>query len=424
MSIDCLGFFLEFCDIMNKLRVYLSEISVCMAVVVMILSMQPWFVWGKSYMISIPLMLFLLLRFAISINGQYNFKKMPVITILLLVLWYLWYGLFKASYMDITEPFTVSFTKILPLFLIMIMGYFEKKKIVIYVTKLFAIILFVSIVAYCFYIIGFPLPYEIIEHPTNTVYNGFANFYFFIVESKFDVLEYLRFRSVFTEPGHVGMMCALYLYINEYDFKKWYNVIILLALVMSFSFAAYVLLLCGWMLYAKAVRLSFKPIILVLSLAILSAISLEICTLNKENKGVVSIYILERAKFDENKGLSGNNRNDEFFLNYYENFSEKIDYFVGVGRDEFRENFQGTPNSSYRNFIVQYGVIGLIIFIGIFFSILLYYPTRLGWGLFVLFLLSFIQRPYWIWEAQSYMFIAVIYVYYYESKFKMNDVRR
>lgn len=402
----------------SKVQLLLSKLSVVMASFVMILSIQPWFIWGKNYVFVFLLCVFLLLRLILSVSGKCNLKNLSIATMFSLLFWYLWYGLFNASNTDKLEPLTLIFTKILPLVFIILMSYYEKKQVVSYTVKIFALILIISTLSYCLYLAGVPFRYELIEHPTNTFYKGFANFYLFILEAKFDAVEFLRFRSVFTEPGHVGMMCALYLYVNKYDLKKWYNIIMLFVLVISFSFAAYVLLILGWMIYIKAVKLSFRPIALAVFIAVLSAMLLEIYTITNENKGVVSTYIIERAMFDDKKGLVGNNRNDDYFLNFYDDFSSQYNYFTGIGREKFGQLFSGTPNSSYRNFIVQYGIIGLILFILIFFSVLLHCPTSLGIGLFILFFLSFIQRPYWDWEAQSYIYISAIYIYYYESKLK------
>lgn len=406
---------------MIKEKRFLSNLSIYFAVLVIICSMSPWFVWGKSYIMVILLGLFLLSRSFEMSYYHYNLKDTPIYTTLLLLLWCLWYSYHCFQNIEMGKFLVPFLTQILPLFFVIILKFDEKKKVIEQTTKLFAIILAISLLYYCLFLIGLPLPYKIIQHPTNLVYSSFANYYLFIIEATFDATEFLRFRSIFTEPGHVGMMCALYLYINKYQIKKWYNATILAVLIASFSFAAYVLLACGWLIYLRASRLSLKPVFLTIIAVIIVAISIEILTTPKgADKGILSTKILDRTQYDEEKGISGNNRNDYNFNSYYKEFSQRPDYFMGIGLDEYGKKFASTPNSSYRCFIVQYGLIGLIIYLSMFLSLVLYRPSRLGIGMFFLFSLSFIQRPYWIWAAQSFMFVAATYMFYYESKSSRN----
>lgn len=390
----------------------LSNISIISGTIVVLLSMQPWFSWNKPY-IAVFEVVFLISSFLILIHRKTILSRgIYILPIFFLFIWYVWFGLYKSSKSDILEPFTLFFTQILPLFFIYNMSLDEKKHIKEYVIKSFAIILLISLFFYLLFIIGIPLQYEVLEHPINKTYNSFANYYFFIIELNFDSKEFLRFRSIFTEPGHVGMMCALYLYISEYEIKKWYNIVILAALIFSFSFAAYVLLFVGWFIYLWASYRNIKPFILMILLIVSLMFAIDTYTARSTSEGVVSTLILDRAKYDKDKGIAGNNRNDETFKIYYDQFSDKIDYLIGAGREEYVALFQSTPNSSYRSFIVQYGLIGLIIFLFLFFSFILCRPSRLAIGMFLLFLISFIQRPYWGWAAQAYMFIIAVFIFY------------
>lgn len=390
----------------------LSNISVISGTIVVLLSMQPWFSWNKPY-IAIFEVLFLISSLFVLLHRKTILSRgIYMLPIVLLFIWYLWSGLYKSSKVDISEPFTLFFTQILPLFFIYNMSSDEKKHVKEYVIKSFAIILLISLFFYFIFLVGLPLKYAVLEHPINKSYNSFANFYFFIIELNFDSREFLRFRSIFTEPGHVGMMCALYLYISEYKMRKWYNMIILAALVLSFSFAAYVLLFVGWFIYLWASYRNIKPAILMILLIVPLMFAIDTYTARSSSEGIVSTLILDRAKYDKDKGIVGNNRNDETFKIYYDQFSDRIDYLIGAGREEYVSLFQSTPNSSYRSFIVQYGLIGLMVFLLLFFSFVLCRPSRLAFGMFLLFLISFIQRPYWGWAAQAYMFIIAVFVFY------------
>lgn len=391
---------------------FLSELSIYVAVIIIILSIGPWFVWHHKYLRAFFFLFFILLRIVVILKQ----KSLPVdnihiIPITFLFLWYFWYNIYSA--VNVLDPFSGLITQVLPLFFVIIMNLSEKMALKELTTKVFAIILAVSLFFYLLLFIGVPLPYEVLEHPTNRFYGSFANFYFFILGLNFYSADFLRFSSVFTEPGHLGMICALYLYINNYEIKKWYNMIMLVSLLVSFSFAGYILLVLGWLIFLWATKEKLKTAIPIFVFAIVCSVCLEIFTSTKYSSGIISTFILDRAEYDKEKGVTGNNRNDQTFENYYNNFFNTKKYFFGAGREEYKILFDSTPNSSYRVSIVNYGIIGVGIFVFMFLSFVLFRPSRMAFGMFVLFTLSFLQRPYWNWPAQSFMFVISVFIFYY-----------
>lgn len=390
---------------------FLSELSIYVAVIIIILSIGPWFIWNHKYLRAFFFLFFIILRIIIVLKQ----KSLPadsihIMPITFLFLWYFWYNIYSA--VNIIDPFSSLITQMLPLFFVIIMDLSEKLALKELAIKIFAIILAVSLFFYLLLFIGIPLPYEILEHPTNRFYGSFANFYFFILGLNFYSADFWRFSSVFTEPGHLVMICALYLYINNYEIKKWYNMIMLVSLLVSFSFAGYVLLVLGWLIFLWAAKGKLITTIPILVFVIVCSVCLEVFTSTKYSSGIVSTFILDRAEYDKEKGVAGNNRNDQAFENYYNNFSNTEEYFFGAGREEYKILFDSTPNSSYRVSIVNYGIIGVGIFVFMFLSFVLFRPSRMAFGMFVLFTLSFLQRPYWNWPAQSFMFVVSVFIFY------------
>lgn len=64
-------------------------------------------------------------------------------------------------------------------------------------------------------------------------------------------------------------------------------------------------------------------------------------------------------------------------------------------------------NSSYKVFIVQYGILGLVVLSVFFFVIVWYSKSSFVRGLLLLYVASFWQRPYALWEVELFLFISI-----------------
>lgn len=126
-------------------------------------------------------------------------------------------------------------------------------------------------------------------------------------------------------------------------------------------------------------------------------------------EAVFSKRIVERFEYNEEKGISGNNRTTASFDSYYAHFFQTGDCLLGVGKEEFLQATWGPRsggNSSYKTFIVQYGLIGIFL-VFLFFSVYAYlHKSRSLLGLLLLYIASFWQRPYALWEVELFLFIG------------------
>ena len=80
---------------------------------------------------------------------------------------------------------------------------------------------------------------------------GFSNSLFLILP--ITSFPFPRFQSIFLEPGHLGMISSLMLYMIRYNMRSWQGIIIFLSSLLSMSLAAYMLLFLGMVIY----KLSF-----------------------------------------------------------------------------------------------------------------------------------------------------------------------
>ena len=390
----------------SKNNIYISNCSVLLAIIMMLNSCNPWLSWDKPILIQLPVILFVLCRSLILLRGlDKNIILRYNISIVFLFIWFIWSSVRDG---DDYAFFKNIIMVCLPLLFVTLMGTEEQSKLKYGFITFLALILMPSLVFYLLFILGYNLPNSIIVHPS---YGLFYNYYFFVISWSLDSSIFLRFSSIFLEPGHLGMICALCLYAEKYDWKKWQNIVILISLVVTLSLAAYVLLVAGWFIFAfQDKKLGVNFIINVIAILLLFY-CFELLTAKYNDGGIITNKIINRFEYDSERGIAANNRNTYDFKIWYENFSHQSEYFIGLSKEEFYKKFP-YGNSSYQVFIAQYGIIGFLIMLAYFYSYLLDKHTKIGVGMFLLFFISFIQRPYWFWEAESFMYICSISLFY------------
>jgi hypothetical protein len=294
------------------------------------------------------------------------------------------------------------------------MDNFEKERLVRMTTTVYAWIVGISIVFYILIIFcGITFPYSLIKH-TNEGYSEFKNYGFLIVRDEFSI--FYRFQSIFTEPGHVGMIASLILYVNKYKLKKISVFIILVGLLLSFSLAAYVLLALGYCIYQFAGgKRIYKKIIIVLSIAVLLG-GTGLYLYKEYPDSIVTTLIVNRMQYDEEKGIAGNNRigagtGFDYYYNKY--FLGTSDMIWGAGPELFQEKFSWGVNS-YKSFFHIYGFVGIILLFLFYFSMSIH--SRLSFGLFIVYCASFLQRTYALWEMELFLFVGAMGVFHERRK--------
>jgi hypothetical protein len=114
----------------------------------------------------------------------------------------------------------------------------------------------------------------------------------------------------------------------------------------------------------------FKTIISVIAIA-----GISFYFSNSENEDdPITTLIVYRLQYDEEKGISGNNRTTSYFDSQYEQLMSSSDRYWGI-HQQLKEGEDWTYNTSgYKKVIVHRGIIGL--FISLLIPFLLFYYNR------------------------------------------------
>ena len=222
----------------------------------------------------------------------------------------------------------------------------ELKRLIKFLCMVMGTLLSVSIFFFVLYVLGVPLPSSPIAH--ETLMYSFTNYYFFLIDDRSFLILLPRFQSVFMEPGHLGTASVLLLLTQLGKWKKWYNVVLLIATLISFSLAAFVLLAIVLFINAWLKRKRILPKIL-LVVGILTSTTIVAIFYN-DGDNMLNTLIIERLEIDDGK-LAGDNR----------------------VTDTFEAEF-GWGNAGYRVYIYDNGII--VLMLTIFFYIAAVYSSN------------------------------------------------
>ena len=374
-------------------KILLSRISLYLVSFIMLCSMKPWFVWDNPAILYILIIFFILTRlpFARRIN-----KKHCVLLILCFIL----YTVVDVPHINDAKRFVeYIFRHFICTSLVILLLSEEKASLVKIFINFYAGVLLFSTIIYVLVILGMPI-YSYQVSINDPYYSwGFSNSLFLILP--ITSFPFPRFQSIFLEPGHLGMISSLMLYMIRYNMRSWQGIIIFLSSLLSMSLAAYMLLFLGMVIY----KLSFGNLLKTITFLLMILMT---CTMayNFFPNSYFSQAILLRLEYDEDKGFKGNNRISEDFEYYYNNKFYKTEHvLLGIGGDNISTISGEGGNSSYKVFIVQYGILGLVV-LSVFFFVL-YFKSSFFWGLLLLYLASFWQRPYALWEVELFLFISI-----------------
>lgn len=356
--------------------------------------MKPWFIWNSAALLYILVALFIVSRliFIRKINKKYSS---------LLILCFILYTVIDVPHIDDVKRFVeYIFRHFICTSLILLLVSEERERLVKIFINIYAGFLFFSMIIYFLVLIGVPIySYQV---PINDAYYtwGFKNSLFLILPMT--PSPFYRFQSIFLEPGHIGMISALILYIMKYNIRSWQGIIVLLSSLLSMSLAAYMLLLLGMLIYRFSFGNFLKNIVILLMILMAGTMVYKFFP-----NSSFSQAILIRLEYDKDKGFKGNNRTSEDFDHYYNHkFYETGHVLLGIGNDISNISGEG-GNSSYKVFIVQYGVLGLVAVSLFFVFITLYAKSSFIRGLFILYAASFWQRPYALWEVELFLYISI-----------------
>ncbi len=284
---------------------------------------------------------------------QYKLDKrtgLIILTMLALVLWTL--------YNETAMMGLVMLCMYMPVLYLVQLPREYQADLLAYVTKWFAVLLIPSLIIYWITLI-FTIPsFGTFVHPN---YEPFTNYLFFI-KTTFDYGTFIRFNAFFLEPGHLAIVCVFLLMANKFDIthNRWLWVI-LTAVAFSFSLAGYLLTFAGFAL--MKVNSIARGISL---LAVLLGFLFLVQNISGGNNAINEL-ILERLKYDEDKGIQGNNR---FFNNTdfeYDKALKNGDYWDGVSD---KANMDLIGGAGYKIYILKHGLIGVFLVMAFYLAII------------------------------------------------------
>ena len=278
-------------------------------------SFNVWFLWGST----IKIIALLLCVFSIFYNRSYNnvFNKFRAQHLFIAVFFAI--VSINAANSESIISLVKSFLDIYIIANVITLKKEVLKKQFSVITTVFAIISLISLLGWLVYLFDPELlPHTSIQ--SKDLGYRFDNYYIFL--RGVSILP--RFCSVFLEPGHYILISCPILFINKFNIRDKRILIILVASIFAFSLAFFLVCIFALICFNHIVR----SIFLYVFIFIIGAIAVP--QIQKINGGdnIVNQLIIMRLQVDDDKGLSGNNRNSDDFNRYYNKFlkSDKV-YF-------------------------------------------------------------------------------------------------
>ncbi len=362
-------------------------------------SMYPWFTWNGSTtsFIIIILSSFFSIFFYFFNRRIFHFKKnINIIGTFFLVLSFLFYSK-GFNFIGIIQQL---FVMIIITFLLNIEDNY-KVQVLNFITKWFAIFLFVSLMYYILYLIGISLPFSYLSN-SQIGYSG-NNYYLFVIND--ENLFYFRFRSIFAEPGHLTMGIIPLLFANRFDLKNKFVIVLLVVEFFTFSLAGYITIFLSMLLLIFINRKNNLYLFLIFSFLSISSI-LIYKSGDEENLFYKSIG--SRLIYDENKGtIEGDNRTTSFVDAYFEKYIFTSDSIFGLGFEK-TNYITSKEGAGYKIFLLRFGLITFLTILIFYLVLISNYLNKITIGFFLMFLLLILQNTYPFWFCVIFIFITGI----------------
>lgn len=268
--------------------------------------------------------------------------------------------------------------------------------------KTMGLLLVPSILFYVLYLCGYSLPHY---HIVATLgHYSFENYRFFLLDDRFATQIIPRFHSVFLEPAHLAIVCVALLLAQVGRWERWYNIVIFLALIMSFSLAGYVLMVA--MLFGASWIKRQAIIRKILALLCVCAVVTIVSVFYNDGENLINNLIIQRLDVKDDGRLEGDNRVSESFEKVYDHFAQSDRFLFGEGYDKY-ERYSVGGNAGYRVFFYINGFISFIFLVVFYLTFSAYSRnTRAKWVMFMIASMSFIAHAI----PLKYYFFIPLYI--------------
>lgn len=266
--------------------------------------------------------------------------------------------------------------------------------------KILSITVAISLIVWCVYLVGVPLPHYDFEWGSYL----FENYYAFLkINDIFSYYAFPRFQYVFTEPGYFGCLCVFMIYLRKYQLKEWQTLVYFISLILTFSLAGYILFFIGLLPNVLKKSKSRNRYIIIFIILV----SLFFYLIGSGQDNVFASMFAYRLNFDGGE-MSGYNRTSLDFENWWNSyFLSKGNWFWGNNNELIRAlGDDGLIGVDLRAFIARFGVIPLTFYFSS--MIILYLHNKSKDGFF--FLLLFCIFYYRGYTVMFYMGFPILYV--------------
>lgn len=357
----------------------------------MLASFKAWFFLGTNYIGYIALVSSVTIYF---VKPQL-FPQNKQSTFFVLLALSLFTGQLKYGFVDAF----LSALSVLPLFFIMNLRPEYQDDFLTTFRRFFSSILLLSLICWLLYYIGITTPYSILEYGdggNGGVQYSYENHYFFLINiSRLEFMFIPRFSAFFLEPGYLGCLLAMLLYIGKYKIDIP-NVIFMASLIATFSLAGYILLLVGYFTYSLNRVAKRSIIVFVLIFSIICLCLYHFSRSYNNGNNLVNDMIIARVEYNEGLGRSGADTKQWFWNTYMRSDA------IWFGGDE---KYLDPNDVDWTAYVVQKGIISLILFVSF-----IVYPCLKGRKkslcipLSIIYLLILAQTIHLI---QSYMYLII-----------------
>lgn len=294
--------------------------------------------------------------------------------------------------------------------------------------KAFCVIITISLGWYSLVVIaGVELPFimDFYGDLTADSYYIAKNYIGFIqLVSFYSGIELERFQSIFLEPGYLACLIVMCFFIDGFEFKqRKSNVILLIALILTFSVAGYLLFVAFFVAYK--VKNSRYNVASISGMVVAASLFVLFASVYNGGDNQLKKQVIDRFQYDSDRGtIEGYNRTTEDFDEYFTNFIIGPDVLKGNVKDyQMRFADQAAPNVGIKYYIVVYGLIGLLSYLVLLLSffIRMVKKSYLTISYFALWFIIFARGNFVMWMTGFLITYVYGLIYLNEKSINRNN---
>lgn len=371
-----------------------QDFSALLVGAILFLLIQPYFVWSLPVQVKLALQAIPVLL--IFINNDFKKDKTILFFVLFLVLFI--FSCFNQGLSFAFSLYTISFA----VFFFADRGY--AYDVYTWLRRILSAVLAISLMVWVLVLCGVSIPYNVIEPLNSLKPYDYAQYPLLVIGNTLE--DFYRFSGPFDEPGVMGTICAMILFIEGYNLKNLVNIPLFIAglCTLSMYFIAASLIFLG----IKIIKKPGQILIALMSFMIVFYFTKDI--------DVFQDFVYERFEYDKSTGtFAGDNRATSDFVQYYNNIKGTSTYFWGADKT-IVDRYSGS--AGYRNAVLRYGFVFCFIYIIMFF----FYARAQGLKgnsmlVFALLFLSVLyQRPGFLDPVYIFLFAEFIKTHTKEKK--------